>query len=71
MDQISFNSQNQSGLKEASQVLHKKEDMRYRHMKVVSAVTLTKVGKAIDAQRFSNWWRLIRVTAFITRLSKN
>ena len=30
----------------------------------------TKVGEAIDARRFSNWRRLIRVTAFIRRLAQ-
>ena len=55
---------------EVSQVLPKKEDMEYRQVKVVGAVKVTKVGEAIDARRFSNWRKLIRVTAFIRRLAQ-
>lgn len=51
---------------EVSQVLPKKEVK----VKVVGAVKVTKVGEAIDARRFSNWRKLIRVTAFIRRLAQ-
>ena len=51
-------------------MLPKKEDMEYCQVKVVGAGKITKVGEAIDARRFSNWRRLITVTAFIRRLAR-
>ena len=47
------------------------EEMEYRKVRSVHTVKAVKIEEVIDPTRFSNWRKLIRVTAFVRRFAKN
>lgn len=49
---------------------HPEGDMEQRSINAVSSVSVVVVGNVIDPKTFSSWRKLIRVTAWITRIAK-